>query len=192
VLVWVPADGPLAGRKWDPPAGTLLVQAQPSEQGLPNVVFSADRRRFLASAPDGTVRVRSMATGELVASRPMRLGRGAMTAAFSPDGRTILTGRVDAVQLWDAATGQAIGSPLHHRGVRCVGFFSDGQMVVTAGGDGLVRFWDMAPPAETSDELLLSIQVRTRLELGEQGLPRVLDARTWRERRAELQRRSGR
>ena len=37
--------------------------------------------------------------------------------AFSPDGKTILTGCKDkTARLWDAATGQPVGSPLQHEG----------------------------------------------------------------------------
>ena len=48
-----------------------------------------------------------------------------MAVAFSPDGKTVLTGSADGMaQLWDAATGNSIGKPLspswycHHRGVQ--------------------------------------------------------------------------
>ena len=38
-------------------------------------------------------------------------------AAFSPDGKTILTGGDDrAARLWDAATGRPVGQPLDHQG----------------------------------------------------------------------------
>ena len=36
--------------------------------------------------------------------------------AFSPDGKTVLTGSQDkTARLWDAATGEPIGQPMEHR-----------------------------------------------------------------------------
>ncbi len=44
-------------------------------------------------------------------------GRTVAAVAFSPDGKTILTGSADnTARLWDAATGGPIGQPLEHRG----------------------------------------------------------------------------
>ena len=44
--------------------------------------------------------------------------QGAVHAvAFSPDGKTVLTGSNDnTARLWDAATGQPIGTPMMHQG----------------------------------------------------------------------------
>jgi WD40 repeat protein len=40
-----------------------------------------------------------------------------LTAVFSPDGKTILTGSADrTAQLWEAVTGRPIGRPLAHAG----------------------------------------------------------------------------
>jgi WD40 repeat protein/serine/threonine protein kinase len=68
-------------------------------------------------------------------------------AAFSPDGKTILTGSDDNMaRLWNADTGQPIGPPLAHQGVvRAVAFRPDGKVIVTGivTSEG-VRLWNVA------------------------------------------------
>jgi WD40 repeat protein/tRNA A-37 threonylcarbamoyl transferase component Bud32 len=66
--------------------------------------------------------------------------------AFSPDGKTVLTGSPDGTaRLCSAANGQPIGSPLQHQGaVIVVAFSPDGTTVLTGGIDGTARLWDAA------------------------------------------------
>jgi WD40 repeat protein len=67
------------------------------------------------------------------------------SAAFSPDGKRIVTTSLDkTVRLWDATTGQPIGEPLRsHEQIVCSAAFSaDGKQIVTASADKTVRLWD--------------------------------------------------
>src|SRR5262249_54852212 len=76
--------------------------------------------------------------------------------AFSPDGKTVVTGGLDGTaRLWDAATGEPVGAPMRHEGkVWAVTFSPDGSMVLTGGMDGTARLWDattgrpIAPPLQ--------------------------------------------
>jgi WD40 repeat protein len=67
-------------------------------------------------------------------------------AAFSPDGRRVVTASADGTaQVWDAATGDPVTPPLKHNGaVNCAAFSPDGRRVVTASEDGTARMWDAA------------------------------------------------
>jgi WD40 repeat protein/serine/threonine protein kinase/Flp pilus assembly protein TadD len=67
-------------------------------------------------------------------------------AAFSPDGKTIITGGDDGMaRLWDAATGQPVGQPLRHQGtVFAAAFSPDGKSILTGSGDKTARLWDTA------------------------------------------------
>ena len=64
--------------------------------------------------------------------------------AFSPDGKTILTGSLDnTARLWDAATGQPRGGAMTHQGpVNAVAFSPDGKTILTGSVDGKARLWD--------------------------------------------------
>jgi WD40 repeat protein len=69
------------------------------------------------------------------------------SVAFSPDGRHIVSDSGDnTLRLWNAFTGQPIGSPLqgHTRQVTFVAFSPDGRRIASGSGDNTLRFWDAA------------------------------------------------
>jgi tetratricopeptide (TPR) repeat protein len=66
--------------------------------------------------------------------------------AFSPNGKTIVTGSTDnTARLWYAASGQPVGRVMRHHGdVRSVAFSPDGRTIVTGSRDDTARLWDAA------------------------------------------------
>jgi tetratricopeptide (TPR) repeat protein len=91
---------------------------------------------------DKTARLWSAASGNAI-GRPLRHKSEVLAVAFSPDGKTVLTGSADNnARLWSAATGKALLPPLRHLGaVSAVAFSPDGQTVLTGSTDRTARLW---------------------------------------------------
>ena len=67
----------------------------------------------------------------------------AYDAAVSPDGRWLAVACGARNHVLDLHTGEWRAKPLYHKwGARAVAFATDGRSLLTAGADGLVRFWD--------------------------------------------------
>ncbi|KIK24294.1 hypothetical protein PISMIDRAFT_412255, partial [Pisolithus microcarpus 441] len=74
------------------------------------------------------------------------------SVAFSPDGNRIVSGsRDEMVRIWDAKSGDQIGSPLkgHTDHVTSVAFSPDGNRIVSGSWDQTVRVWD----AKSGDQI---------------------------------------
>ena len=67
----------------------------------------------------------------------------ARRAAFSPDGKRIVSGGDDdAVRLWDAESGKELRKyPGHGTQVMSVAFFPDGRRIAATSWDGAARIW---------------------------------------------------
>jgi len=72
------------------------------------------------------------------------------SAAFSPDGRHIVTTDDTCAQVWDAQTDRVLFTLPHGSGVYHAVYSADGEMLVTAGQD-VVKLWDVASGALVRD-----------------------------------------
>jgi WD40 repeat protein/ABC-type transport system substrate-binding protein len=117
--------------------------------------FSPDGRYIVTAHNDGTAWVWDAATGKVLFSLKGQAG-SLRRSIFSPDGHYILTTSTDGTaEIWDAQSGKALASLQSYTGElntsgsgtsngRGAAFSPDSRLVVTAGGDGVARIWDVA------------------------------------------------
>ena len=98
---------------------------------------------IVSGGEDNTAKIWDVATGkERHTLRGHKLG--VEMVAISPDDTIVVTASWDrTIKFWDAATGMETGELKADSPVFALAFTRDGKQLVSTGGDGTVRLWDM-------------------------------------------------
>jgi WD40 repeat protein len=157
------------------------------------VTFSVDGK-LLASVEDSVIRVRLVATGELVCSCP-RPRSYFPALAFSPDGKTLAAGEAGCtIRQWEMPSGKEIATPGHDAPVvySCA-FVPGSRTLATVGIDYRVRLWNAGTgqevrhwDAETTEfsRLQFSPEGRLLAASGDDAKIRLWDVQTGKELQA--------
>ncbi len=104
--------------------------------------FSPDGTLILAVSDTDVARLWDSRTGQPVAS-PMLNGDLIHLAAFTPDGKGLLTVIGSVAQVWDLQTGKALTEPMQEASmITQAAFTKDGRWLIAAPLQGVVRIWD--------------------------------------------------
>jgi WD40 repeat protein/uncharacterized caspase-like protein len=135
-------------RFWDATTGKQLKVFSTKGAGdVWAVAFSSDERLVLTGNQDGSAYLYEVATGKLLKQFQGHSSL-VLSVAFSPDGKSIVTG-ADDVRLWDLATGREIRKfEGHSYSVRSVAFSPDGKFIVSGSFDSTTRIWHAASGRE--------------------------------------------
>jgi len=149
-------------RLWDVATGREIRTFIGHSAWVASVAFSPDGRTALSGSADEHALMRGQQNGDntvrlwdVASGRELRTLTGhsgyVTSVAFSPDGRTVLSGSWDStVRLWDVASGRELRTFKGHSGwVNSVAFSPIGRTALSSGTDGTVRIWDV----ETGTEL---------------------------------------
>jgi hypothetical protein len=109
--------------------------------------------------------------------QPLRHEDLVNSAAFSPDGKWVVTASDKTARVWEAASGKEMGQPLRHDDrVNSAAFSPDGKWVVTASRDKTARVWEVLIGSEADSSLLAeAAEVTSGYEISESGTLQPID-----------------
>jgi WD40 repeat protein len=124
---------------WDAATGQPSGQSLDHDDTVNSVAFSRDGARIATASYNKTIRL-----WDATDASPIGVLRGhespAMTVAFHPNGVYLLSSDNKSIRLWDTSWQPLPGNT----DVAWAGYFDDGRLIGSGGGDKAVRWWDAA------------------------------------------------
>lgn len=131
-------------RLWDAHSGREMYASPPDCGEQTQLLFSPDSQALLIYG-DGWERLVDVPSGKLRFEVVTEEDTNARSAAFSPDGRVVVTGNNSAMAtVWETATGRVVAAlPDHPQTVSSVAFSPDGCLLATAcWRESVIQVWD--------------------------------------------------
>ncbi|KAB5589560.1 Vegetative incompatibility protein HET-E-1 [Ceratobasidium theobromae] len=117
-----------------------------------SIAFSPDGTRLAFGTDEGTVTIKDMIGGRLVAGPLKGHEQWVLSVAFSPDGKCIASGSSDStILVWNANNGMRLAGPFrgHTDAVKSVTFSPDSARIISGSWDHSVRVWGVGDSIPT-------------------------------------------
>jgi WD40 repeat protein len=141
---------------WDLFKGQML-RSFVVPQWLFSITFSPDSRLLVTGCRDGTAKLWSADTGDLIKTFGPH-GDTVSFATLSRDGRKLATASADlTVRIWDVESGRELRKLTGHTEIVTSAAFSpDGALLATGGADKTIRIWNVESGVQTKSLVRLT------------------------------------
>lgn len=139
---------------WNLSTGKKIRRRIGDNDGIETIVITPNGEYLIGGDSfDHSIKVWKLKTGQMVRKFASSSAVKVRRLALSPDNRLLAGSGFDGVQFWDYVTGtpgQTINKfenlrfHEHLDNVTCPVFNSDGRLLLSCGGDGLVQIWNTA------------------------------------------------
>jgi len=131
---------------WDVATGEVVRKFNGYTWSFTSVSWSPDGTQVASGTDDGWVYIWNVLSGEEVITPQNNWYVNSVS--WSPDGSQVASGSGEAIWIWDAASGAAVGRL--NLSVNSVSWSPDGSQVASGSDDSTVRIWDVASGEEVS------------------------------------------
>lgn len=135
-------------RLWNTETGKVIIKWTGHTRSVWSVSWSPTGERVVSGSEDGTARVWDVETGETTMFGPIKTAhRFVYAVSYSPNSKQIATGgyKKNAVQIWDADTGELLSTIEHSRPVYSMTWTSDGKKFISGSDVGSIRIFNFDP-----------------------------------------------
>lgn len=130
-----------SARIWDSTKSKVLLILDGRISGVTSVAISSDGQRVFTGSRDRTARIWDSESGKQLLA--WSSDYDATDAAFSPDGKQVLTNMGAQAAVWDSTSGTLLRTLDGHTDkVRSVVFSPDGKWILTGSNDQTARIWN--------------------------------------------------